>query len=113
MKYTIVITYTFSNAWLALSRDERNAIETKTIGPIFGKYADRVQARFFDAEAFHTKFSDFMILETQDLRSYYFLMEEMRDSVLLAQGYVVFNDILIGLENGYREFEEQALADKG
>ncbi|MFF4361605.1 darcynin family protein [Streptomyces sp. NPDC001604] len=108
MKTTIILTYTFTPAWLALPREERNAMEAAHIFPVFAKYADRVSARFFDAEAFHTAFSDFALLETEDLQAYYFLIEELRDSPLIAQGYLVVNDIFMGIEDGFQAFEAQA-----
>ncbi|MEU2712085.1 darcynin family protein [Streptomyces sp. NPDC007205] len=107
MKTTIVLTYTFTPAWLALSREERNAMAATHIQPVFAKYADRVPARFFDAEAFTTAFSDFALLETEDLQAYYFLIEELRDSPLIAQGYLVMNDIFMGIEAGFHAFEAQ------
>ncbi|OLZ65383.1 hypothetical protein AV521_32430 [Streptomyces sp. IMTB 2501] len=105
MKTTIILTYTFTPAWLALSREERNAMAGAHIHPVFAKYADRVSARFFDAEAFTTDFSDFAMLETDDLKAYYFLVEELRDSPLISQGYLVMNNIFMGVEAGFQAFE--------
>ncbi|MER5549598.1 darcynin family protein [Streptomyces sp. NPDC001118] len=113
MKTTIILTYTFTPAWLALSREERNAMAGAHIHPVFATYADRVSARFFDAEAFTTAFSDFALLETDDLRAYYFLIEELRDSPLISQGYVVMNDIFMGVEAGFRVFEAHTATDAG
>ncbi|MGW2490467.1 darcynin family protein [Streptomyces sp. NPDC001606] len=108
MRTTIVLTYTVTPAWLALSREERNALTAAHVQPLFARYADRVSARFFDAEAFTAAFSDFALLETEDLRAYYFLIEELRDSPLIAQGYLVMNDVFMGVEDGFRSYEEQA-----
>ncbi|MGW3208290.1 darcynin family protein [Streptomyces sp. NPDC001135] len=113
MTTTIILTYTFSPTWLVLSRDERNAMAAAHIHPVFARYADRVSARFFDAEAFTTAFSDFAVLETEDLKAYYFLIEELRDSPLIAQGYLVMNDIFMGIEAGFQAFEAQARAGSG
>ncbi|WP_441249019.1 darcynin family protein [Kitasatospora sp. McL0602] len=106
MKYTIVLGYTLTPKWLALSREERNAMRAAHIQPIFARYADRVSARFFDAEAFNTRFSDFVLLETEDLGAYYFLVEELRDSVLISQGYLVLGDVTLGVEDGFQRYEE-------
>lgn len=105
MKSTIILTYTFTPAWLALPREQRNEMRAAHIVPVFAKYADKVSARFFDAEAFQTAFSDFALLETEDLRAYYCLVEELRDSPLIAQGYLVVNDIFMGIEDGFQHFE--------
>ncbi|MCQ8770953.1 darcynin family protein [Streptomyces telluris] len=106
MRYTIVLSYAFSPAWLNLTRDERNAMEEQYIQPVFAKYADRVSARFFDAEAFHAQHTDFALLETTDLRAYYHLIEELRDTPLIGRQYLAFTDIKIGIEDGYRSYEE-------
>ncbi|MEV6670517.1 darcynin family protein [Streptomyces sp. NPDC051162] len=106
MLYTIVLSYAFSPAWLNLTRDERNAMEERYIQPVFAKYADQVSARFFDAEAFHAQHTDFALLETTDLQAYYHLVEELRDTPLIGGQYLAFTDIKIGIEDGYRAFEE-------
>lgn len=106
MRYTVVLSYAFTPAWLSLSRDERNAMEEQYIQPVFAKYADQVAARFFDAEAFHAQHTDFALLETEDLQAYYHLVEELRDTPLISRQYLTFTDIRIGVEGGYRTFEE-------
>ncbi|MFC5145159.1 darcynin family protein [Streptomyces aureoversilis] len=108
MRYTIVLSYAFSPAWLRLSRDERNALREQCIQPVLAEYADRVSARFFDAEAFHARHTDFALLETADLQAYYHLVEELRDTPLIGDGYLAFTDIRIGIEDGYRTFEAPA-----
>lgn len=66
--------------------------------PLFAAYADRVTARFFDAEAFNGRFSDFAVLETEDLGAYYFLIEALRDTPVIAEGYLTFSDVFLGVE---------------
>ncbi|MFF1560859.1 darcynin family protein [Streptomyces sp. NPDC058279] len=110
MKYGIVLTYTVTPRWLALSREERNAMRAAHIEPVFAAYADRVTARFFDAEAFHTRMSDFAVLETEDLRAYYFLIEALRDTPLLADGYMAFGEISLGVQDGFQEYERSRAA---
>lgn len=109
MKYGIIVLYSFRPAWLQKSWQERAEFEQKHLRPIFAKYADRVQPRFFDAEAFHSEFSDFMLLETQDLKDYYYLIEEIRESQLFKEQLVDFKQILIGIEDGFRDFERDVL----
>ncbi|GAA0486933.1 darcynin family protein [Streptomyces stramineus] len=106
MRYTVILSYAFTPAWLGLSRGERNAMEERYIQPVFAKYADRVAARFFDAEAFHAQHTDFALLETEDLEAYYHLVEELRDTPLISGRYLAFTDVRIGVEGGYRAFEE-------
>ncbi len=105
--YTILLMMTATPAWLSLSREERGAFNTNVVEPLLGRYAERVQVRFFDAEAFAARCSDFVIFTALDLKAYYFLIEELRDTAMFAAPYFVVNDVIIGLENGYRAFEEE------
>ncbi|MFI9724120.1 darcynin family protein [Streptomyces sp. NPDC052396] len=106
MKYGIVLTYTVTPRWLALSREERNAMRAAHLEPVFAAYADRVQARFFDAEAFSGHFSDFVVLETEDLGAYYFLVEGLRDTPVISEGYLTFGEIFLGVEDGFHRYEQ-------
>ena len=108
--FTVLIRYRFNRNWLQMSREQREEYETSVIQPIFQRYAERIQVRVFDAEAFHTDFTDFMLLTVSDLQAYYFMIEEIRDSVLITEGFLEFSDITIGIENGYREFARQQKA---
>ncbi|KPC64278.1 darcynin family protein [Streptomyces chattanoogensis] len=110
MKYGIVLTYTVTPRWLALSREERNAMRTAHLEPVFTAYADRVTARFFDAEAFTGRISDFAVLETDDLGAYYFLVEALRDTPVISKGYLTFADIFLGVEDGFQAYEQAALS---
>ncbi|MEV5339368.1 darcynin family protein [Streptomyces sp. NPDC052676] len=107
MKYGIVIRYEFDTAWLRLGRDERNAKEEVFQKEIVGPFADRLSVRHFDAEAFAADYSDFLIVETDDLKSYYYFIEKLRDSEFVARGWVRIKDISIGLQDGYKEYEKE------
>ncbi|MFD8025203.1 darcynin family protein [Streptomyces lavendulae] len=105
MTYGIVLTYTLTPRWLALSREERNRMRATHIEPVFARHADRITARFFDAEAFNGGFSDFAVLETGDLGAYYFLVEALRDTPLISEGHLVLGEVLIGVRDGFQEYE--------
>ncbi|MGW4165091.1 darcynin family protein [Streptomyces sp. NPDC004788] len=106
MTYGIVLTYTVTPRWLALSRPERNALRAAHVEPVLAAHADRVTARFFDAEAFQGRFSDFAVLETEDLRAYYFLVEALRDTPLISEGYLEFGEVFLGVRDGFQEYED-------
>ena len=93
--------------WLKLSREQRKGFVTQELNAIFATYAGKVSARFFDAEAFNANCSDVAIFETEDLKQYYFLMEEIRDSKIFTVPYFIFNDIIPSLEGGFVQFEEE------
>ncbi|GGX76108.1 darcynin family protein [Streptomyces hiroshimensis] len=106
MKYGIVLTYTVTERWLTLSREGRNAMREAHLEPVFAAYADRVRARFFDAEAFSGRISDFVVLETGDLGAYYFLIEALRDTPVIAEGYLTFGEVFLGVEDGFHQYEQ-------
>jgi hypothetical protein len=108
MRYAIVLKLKYAPAWLRKARPERRAFNDRHIAPILEKYADRVSFRWFDAEAFHAAFSDWVLFETEDLRAYYHLIEELRDTPLITEGLAEFHEITLGLEWGHREFESAA-----
>lgn len=91
-------------AWLALSRDERRRITSQEIQPILEKYKD-VSHHHFDAEAFSGRSSDIEMFVTPDLRRFYALFEEFRDSSLISKPYFTIVDIFPTLADGYKAFE--------
>ncbi len=107
MKYLVVMTIRYNIKWLEKTREERNNFNDKYIIPIINKYSNDIKIRFFDAECFYAKGSDFFIFECFDLKKYYFMMEEMRDTELFSKDLLSVVDIMMGIEEGYKEFESQ------
>ncbi|RSS42528.1 Darcynin 1 [Streptomyces sp. WAC07061] len=107
MTYGIVLTYTLTPRWLALPREERNRMRQAHVDPVFARHADRITARFFDAEAFSGRCSDFAVLETEDLGAYYFLVEALRDTPLITDGYLVLGEVLLGIRDGFQAYESR------
>lgn len=106
LTYTVIMCYNFSNAWLGMSRDARKAFEKEHVAPIFARYDQFLKRRSYDAEGFVTEFTDFMIIETTDLAHYYYMVEELRDSRLLSDGYCSIDKVFIGIEDGYLKYED-------
>lgn len=109
MNYTILILYRATNHWLSLTRKERSSIFEKEIQPVLGRYRDCLQVGFYDSEAFHANVSDFIKVECTDLRQYYFFIEELRDTSFFSKPYIELQDIIIGVQDGFVQFEKQAL----
>ncbi|TAE31755.1 MAG: hypothetical protein EAZ91_06480 [Cytophagales bacterium] len=105
MKYSVFVLYQALPAWLTLSRPQREAFFARKAAPIFAKYADTVQVRLFDAEAFHAQVSDIMLISCNDLNQYYFFMEALRDTELFSKPYIELKDVIVTRENGYRDYE--------
>lgn len=110
MTYGIFLGYTFTPAWLAMPRTERARFQAEHIEPILAKYTDQLNIAHFDAEAFSTDPTDFAFITTDDLTAYYFFIEELRDSPLVANGFAELRAIHIGIADGYRHFEQRAAA---
>lgn len=107
VKYGIIVRYEFDLSWLRLTRDQRHEHEEVFQKEIVAPFSDDLTVRHFDAEAFSAKFSDFLFIETEDLKAYYYFIEKLRDSDLIAQGWVRIEDITIGLLDGYKEYESE------
>jgi hypothetical protein len=105
MQYTVFVLYRALPAWLALSRSQREAFFARKAAPILAKYEAEVEVRLFDAEAFHAQVSDVMTITCNDLRAYYFFMEALRDTELFSKPYIELKDVIISLENGFRQYE--------
>lgn len=105
--YTILLLLNAQPTWLALSRKERNDFFASSISKLFDKYK-ACRIRLFDCEYFHGSVSDFMMIETEDLRQYQFLIEELRDTEIYSVPYFNVKDIILAKENGFKDFEETA-----
>ena len=106
LTYTIVLCYNFAREWLDKTREERKRFEKDYVAPILVKYDGRLRRRAYDAEAYTAEFSDFMIIDTEDLPAYYFMIEELRQSPLFTSGLATIEKIFMGIEDGYHTFEQ-------
>jgi hypothetical protein len=105
----MIVLTEFYPSWLALSREERREY-AKDLMEIVEEFKDRVQVRFFDAEALPgANFTDFMICETMDLKAYHFMWEKLRDTPAYGKGYFKIKDVIIGMENAFEVFEAEEL----
>lgn len=103
--YVVIVQLTALPEWLALSRPERHAIADGDLGTILKAHPD-CSVRWLDAEAMTAQCSDVMLVETAHLRSWYHLWEELRDSPMFAAPYFRLESIVVGIEDGYVDYEE-------
>lgn len=111
MKLTIFILLEALPAWLSLTRDERNAISGEALAHAFR--GPEVRLRFYDAECFDAGVSDVAVIEADTLEAYYFAMERLRDTVLIARPYFRVVRIIPAYENGFRTFEQVEASEGG
>nr|WP_154893132.1 darcynin family protein [Paenibacillus xylanexedens] len=109
MRQMMIVLLEFYPSWLALPREERRNYAS-SLQEIFNKYSSEVSVRFFDAEALPGKdYTDFVVCETNDIKQYHFMWEEIRDSEPYTKGYMKIKDVIMGLENAFQSYETEAL----
>lgn len=108
MKLTIFLLLRADASWLKLSREQRAQIAEKSLGARFS--APGLRLRHFDAEAFHARISDVAVIEAEDPKAYYFAIEALRDSALIAEGYFELVEIIPSYEDGFRAYEAAYVA---
>ena len=108
MKLTIFLLLRANPSWLKLTRDQRVRIAEHGLGSHFSQPG--MQMRHFDAEAFHARISDIAVIEADDLQTYYFAIEALRDSPLIADGYFELVEIIPSYENGFKACEASYVA---
>lgn len=109
MRQMMIVLLEFYPSWLALRREERRNYAS-SLQEIFNKHSSEVSVRFFDAEALPGKdYTDFVVCETDDIKQYHFMWEEIRDSEPYTKGYMKIKDVIMGLENAFQSYETEAL----
>ncbi|NUU20408.1 MAG: hypothetical protein HOV68_02670, partial [Streptomycetaceae bacterium] len=64
--FTLFVHFSTLPAWLALPRDERDAVFGRHVAPLFERYADAVSVAWFDAEAWSASPTDIAVVTTTD-----------------------------------------------
>ncbi|GIO85650.1 hypothetical protein J25TS5_25820 [Paenibacillus faecis] len=109
MRYMMIVLVEFYPSWLALPREERRK-HAASLEDIIQKYREQVSVRFFDAEALPGKeYTDFIVCETEDMKPYHYMWEEIRDSAPYTKGYMKIKDVIMGLENAFQSYESDML----
>jgi hypothetical protein len=85
--------------WLQLTPTERFGFLGDVIAPILAKHTG-VSMRFFDAEAFHGRYTDVVMWETDTVMAYQALVEDLRET-LFWDTYFEVVDIIASIENAY------------
>jgi hypothetical protein len=102
--FSIFLQVRATSHWLSLSRDQRSTIFQTHVLRHF-QSDSTLRMRYYDAEAFHARVSDLMLIETEDLKAYYFFIEKLRDSPIFTENYFELVDIIPAIENGFQEYE--------
>lgn|SRR5690625_403904 len=108
MNYAFVVLVEFYPSWLAMTRGERE-IKATELKKIILKYPE-VKVRFFDAEALPGKeYTDIIFCETNNIQKYHYMWEELRDHTIYTDGHMKIKNVIMGIEEAYKSFEEDML----
>ncbi|MFD0695556.1 darcynin family protein [Paenibacillus sp. GCM10027628] len=108
MNHCFVVLLEVDPTWLALSREMRREYASE-LYEIIGRHAAEVRVRYFDADAFSGKCSDFVICETQNTAQYHYMWEALKDSQGFSGGYYRIKDVIYGIQNAYQAYETEVL----
>lgn len=81
-------------------------------GAKISKVGKTVKAGFYHSEYFHSKVSDFILVNTTNLEDYKRLIELLRDSKIYSEPYFEIIDIIVGQENLFEDFNEKFKKEK-
>jgi hypothetical protein len=107
METTIALFVRFSRSWQAKPRAERQELEARHLRPLLASYSTQLAIRSFNSLGFDPRFSHLVLISAPELKNYYYFIEELRDSFLLAQGYLEVTRIVLGYEDGYPQFDQE------
>ncbi|WP_428330584.1 darcynin family protein [Mucilaginibacter sp.] len=102
MEYTILILVNATNQWLSLPRAERDEFVEKELQPILKKYSSSCNVKLYDSDFTHPAVSDFLIIETNDLKEYGYMIGYLRESKTFAVPYFEIKDLIVGVNNNFR-----------
>ncbi|WP_248925120.1 darcynin family protein [Paenibacillus hamazuiensis] len=108
MNHCFVVTIEVDASWLALPRETRRTYAAEVYA-IAGRYSGEVRVKYFDADAFSGKCSDFVICETENTMAYHSIWEEIKDSPVFSNGFFRIKDVLFGIQNAYQAYETETL----
>ena len=88
-----------TTTWLALAPKDRFGFRDTVIKPILARNPE-VSMRFFDSEAFNSRFSDVIMWETSSVLAYQAVVEELRETSFWDT-YFEVAEIVASIENAY------------
>lgn len=104
---TVFVLLKTTKEWLRLERAERNRIADSVLSTVLSD--NKVTLRMFDAEAFTTKCTDVAMFQAEDMQTFYFAIERLRDSELITRPYFEMVEIIPTIEDGFKAFEKASI----
>ncbi len=112
MKYQVLLLLKATPKWLALSKTYREKIFTDVMYPLFLEFTEDLNIQLFNSGAFHATVSDVINIETESIESYYRFLQDLKSSRVFSEEYFDLHDVVVGIENGFKKFNDAARKDK-
>jgi len=112
MKYQVLLLLKATPKWLGLSKAYREKTFTDVVYPLFQSFSATLNIQVFSSEAFHATISDVLNIETDNIQAYYQFLQDLKGSRIIGEEYFEIHDIIVGIENGFRKFNEEARLNK-
>lgn len=112
MKYQVLLLLKATTKWMGLSKVYRDKVFTDVVYPLFMHYTNDLQIKVFSTEAFHASVSDVINIETENIEEYYRFLQQLKSSRIFSEEYFELHDVIVGMENGFKKFNEDAKKDK-
>ncbi|MBG9375723.1 hypothetical protein I5907_05725 [Panacibacter sp. DH6] len=112
MKYQVLLLLRATPKWMGLSKAYRDKVFTDVVYPLLLNYTQVLQIKVFSTEAFHASVSDVINIETENIEEYYRFLQQLKSSKIFSEEYFELHDVIVGMENGFRKFNEDAKTDK-
>jgi len=100
-RFVVLCHFNVTAKWLSLPKPERIAFRDECFGPIFLRYREQVRPRVLDTWAFTSLATDILMFETGNIRAYYDLMDELKNTPLFAEGFLERTETVVCVEDGF------------
>ena len=102
--YTVFMLLKASAPWLALAREEREALYDSALMLVFNRFPS-VRLSYFDASPFHSRCSDVLLWETTDMAEYRDAIATLRQHEFMSPQHFEVIDVIPSIPDGWREYE--------
>lgn len=87
---------------MVLSREERDKFVEKEIRPLLAHFGETCSINIYDSDFTHANISDFIIIHTESLEQYGYLIGYLRESKTFAIPYFEIKELVVGVNNNFR-----------
>ena len=106
-RFVVFVHLTALPSWLRLPHERRAAVRADELLTAFATHP-RIHTQWIDVESYSAASSDILIAHVTDLADWNLLFEKLRDTSFFSEPYFRVDQILVGIEDGYRAAETGA-----